>query len=319
MSDDSPKGAFKAICTIIDFLGLAFVLPAGEMVTQGKYKEALFWIIVGAMFPFLGEVALPKIRLRFNKKKSTIKVEFIEPTMGFITCLVANSGNGEERVKDVRFSIVHESGKIETIGIYIKRRCEALPHIMPPKSSFEVAFKTSVNGMISYNWSQEKWPENKIREYFVTVDFEVGESINSETKVVSMPENLSFSVDFLPSKNPEAVGVYVKVCNLSDNKPLKIHALRIVGIWQDKEESIMDRAGLFQDDIEPPCEIATQDRRLFLFSFAESTIWFMDASLIGYCAEIELRDGRKFRTDIVKKPTPPSLAPDMSGTLPPPT
>jgi hypothetical protein len=62
MSDNPHKGAFKAIFTIIDLMGLAFILPAGEMFTQYRYEQGFLWLVVGAVFPFLGEVLLPKIR-----------------------------------------------------------------------------------------------------------------------------------------------------------------------------------------------------------------------------------------------------------------
>src|SRR5207302_8789648 len=89
-------------------------------------------------------------------------------------------GQGEERLTAVRLSLIHESGMVEDVEIQAMRRCSSLPYVMPPRSSFEVDFKVSVNGLISYNELKGGASELRIKEYFATVDFEVGASVYSD-------------------------------------------------------------------------------------------------------------------------------------------
>ena len=110
---------------------------------------------------------------------------------------------------------------------------------------------------------------------------------------------ISFELTDKPFKNP----TWVLVINLKDDRSLKIQSLKLIGIWPDREDSIIDQPGLFGDDPEPPCEIAPEDRKRFPLPFS-ADIWRIDKTLTGYYAELELKDSRTFRTATVTRPNP---------------
>ena len=253
---------------------------------------------------------------RQQETQNPIKLKFLNNDSNWLKLLVSNYGENEQRLINVRLSLVHESGEVENMQIRALHRCEKLPYIMPPKSSFEVDFRTSINGLMAFNQTKDSAPQMKVKELFATVDFEVGESIVSDRQSIPEPVRLKFSVDFLPSKNPTHVGTYIRIINHNDSKPLKIQSLKVIGVWDGNEESFIDKPGLFQDDNETPCEIPPEDRRDFIMSFSESQVWNLDKTLLAYYGQLELRDGRTFKTDIVKRPTPPSSTPDMSKISP---
>ena len=98
----------------------------------------------------------------------------------FFTVRVINHCGAEERVRAAKFVVLHKSGEKEEIGVYAMRGCSGFPHVMPPRSAFDVDFKTSINGIRSYNWSKDADAGMLIMEYFATIEFETGDSIEGE-------------------------------------------------------------------------------------------------------------------------------------------
>lgn len=92
-------------------------------------------------------------------KEHPLQIEVLK-SHGLITALVTNKGHREERVETVEIRSLDTCGNVSgTFGNGGKgqrsfhhsfKRCQGLPHVMPPRSSFEVEFLLSLGTFQAY-------------------------------------------------------------------------------------------------------------------------------------------------------------------------
>jgi hypothetical protein len=84
--------------------------------------------------------------------RQKLTVSFAENgARGLLCARVVNGGDREERVMSLAIHHADSDGSLKRIGkIKEFRRCEKLPHVMPPRSSFDAVFLLSEGTFLSY-------------------------------------------------------------------------------------------------------------------------------------------------------------------------
>lgn len=130
--------------------------------------------------------------------QKSIYVE-IELEDGLIGTRVTNPDHDHQaRIEDAWIASVDAQGRkteAKTIHKYKFKRCEKLPHVMPPSSSFQFRFLYGENAFLSYAQSH---PNRAQTEYWVEVKLEDGTVIPSEHR--KLPE-----IEPLPPKKDSFV------------------------------------------------------------------------------------------------------------------
>jgi hypothetical protein len=100
---------------------------------------------------------------------------------GLIGVRVTNHNDSEARVEKLWISSVDAAGKKTIVEnrVHEFKRCEKIPHVMPPHSSFEVTFRLSEGGFQTYGQS----------EYYAEVKIEDGSLFSSEHKSLTQPRS----------------------------------------------------------------------------------------------------------------------------------
>jgi hypothetical protein len=126
------------------------------------------------------EVAMP------ITSKDSIEIRYGTSPSKLITVTVTNHGDREERVQGLVIHLRYANGKVDTVtaetkdklaGINSLKRADKIPHVMPPRSSFEAELVLSEGTFIAY----------QIAEFQVTVKMEDGTIIEGEKKITKRP------------------------------------------------------------------------------------------------------------------------------------
>jgi hypothetical protein len=131
--------------------------------------------------------------------------------------------------------------------------------------------------------------------------------IEKSNKVVIDGE---ISIEFEESESRQSYPKYVKIRNLRTDRPLKLEALRIIGLFGNQTKVIRDAPGFVEKEAEPPCDIPPEDYKRFAFALSPAGVWRYGPDLTEYYAEVELRTGEKHRSNGITRPEIPNI-PDV--------
>ena len=119
----------------------------------------------------------------------------------------------------------------------------------------------------------------------------------------AQPREPSLTIQILPARDLREGITRVEIVNLRDDKPLKIAAVRIIGLWEGgTEASLHDFPGLIWAEPLSVKDVEPDDSHVFIFPRSLGAVWFHDKKLKGFCAEVELRSKKKARSAIISRP-----------------